>query len=82
MRQGLDRLRPGEKGRVLALPQGQRGNLRRLGLIPGTEITCLRRSPLGDPSAYRFRGTTVALRRCDAARIVMEVQKTAPEGCT
>lgn len=71
---GLDRLRPGERGRLLRLelPAGRAEALRRLGLIPGTEIRCLRISPLGDPAAYRFRGTDLALRRRDAAGIVIE----------
>lgn len=37
-----------------------------LGLIPGTRVTCLARSPAGDPSAYLIRGALIALRRADA----------------
>jgi ferrous iron transport protein A len=37
-----------------------------LGLVSGTRVEVLRASPLGDPVVYRFRGTTVALRRPDA----------------
>ena len=33
-----------------------------LGLINGTKITCLMKSPLGDPTAYLIRGNTIALR--------------------
>ncbi len=40
-----------------------------LGLIPGTKVTCLCRSPAGDPKAYLFRGAVIALRDRDAARI-------------
>ena len=67
----LDRLREGERGLVTAveLPPARAAALLRLGLCPGTEIRCLRRSPLGDPSAYRFGGLTAALRRADAGRV-------------
>ena len=73
---GLDRLEPGETGRVLrlALPPERAAALSRLGLIPGTEIRCLRRAPLGDPAAYRFRGTDLALRRADAMRVVLAIE--------
>lgn len=40
-----------------------------LGLIPGTRITCLYRSPAGDPTAYLIRGAVIALRRRDAAQV-------------
>lgn len=61
----------GEKGTVvlLRLPPEQHRTLSRLGLIPGTEVLCLRRLPLGDPAVYRWRGTSIALRRRDASRI-------------
>ena len=42
-----------------------------LGLIEGTTIRCLRRSPLGDPTAYMIRGAVIALRSEDAARIIV-----------
>ena len=73
---GLDRLEPGEAGTVLrlALPPERAAALTRLGLIPGTEIRCLRRSPLRDPAAYRFRGTVIALRRSDSARITVAAE--------
>ena len=71
----LEKLRPGERGTVLALHL--HGALRRrledLGLGEGTEIRCLGRSPLGDPSAYLICGSAVALRRRDAGRIEVEV---------
>ena len=75
-----------EINRLSALPEGARGilfrlelpparaeALIRLGLIPGTELRCIRRSPFGDPTIYRFRGTSAALRRSDAERIIIKV---------
>lgn len=43
--------------------------LKDLGLIRGTRVTCLYRSPAGDPVAYRIRGAVIALRSRDACRI-------------
>ena len=40
-----------------------------LGLVRGTRVTCVTRSPAGDPAAYLVRGTVVALRARDAAAV-------------
>ncbi len=40
-----------------------------LGLIRGTQVSCLFRSPAGDPSAYLIRGAVIALRQRDAEHI-------------
>lgn len=50
-----------------------KGLLRRrildLGMVPGTYIRCVRKSPAGDPVAYAVRGCTIALRSDDARLI-------------
>jgi len=43
-----------------------RRRLQDLGIIPGTKIECVQKSPLGDPVAYMVRGAVIALRREDA----------------
>ncbi|TWH46210.1 FeoA family protein [Sporomusa sp. KB1] len=40
-----------------------------LGLVPGTQVECIRKSPVGDPIAFRVRNTTIALRSDDASLI-------------
>ena len=45
-----------------------------LGLVRGTRVTCVLRSPAGDPCAYLIRGALIALRRSDAAGVVLERQ--------
>ena len=40
-----------------------------LGLVRGTEVEALQKSPSGDPVAYAIRGAVIALRREDAAKI-------------
>jgi ferrous iron transport protein A len=50
----------------------QRRRLMDLGLLPGIEVRAERRSPLGDPTAYRVRGTLIVLRREQANGIHIE----------
>lgn len=43
-----------------------------LGLVRGTRVTCVLRSPAGDPCAYLIRGALIALRRADADGVTLE----------
>ncbi|BCJ88181.1 FeoA family protein [Effusibacillus dendaii] len=43
-----------------------------LGLIPGTEVSVVRKAPFGDPIVVRFRGYQIGLRVSDAKRISVE----------
>lgn len=49
------------------------GTLRRrlldLGFVPGAVVEVLRKSPLGDPIAYRVSNTTIALRKEESSQI-------------
>ena len=49
----LSRLAPGQRARILSIrvDGAMRRRLLDLGLIEDTEVMCLGRSPLGDPSA-------------------------------
>lgn len=70
----LSELRAGQSGvvhRIDAVGQ-QRRHLLDLGFIPGTTVTMLRKSPSGDPKAFRVRGTTLALRREQTECIVVD----------
>ena len=49
-----------------------RRRLLELGLVAGTRVRCLGRSPLGDPSAYEIRGAVIALRDRDSAGVLVE----------
>jgi Fe2+ transport system protein FeoA len=40
-----------------------------LGILPGTKVEVVMRSPLGDPTAYRVRDSVVAL-RSEQARLI------------
>jgi DtxR family Mn-dependent transcriptional regulator len=74
----LASLAPGESGRVLHIAPSCRGLQRRrlmdLGIVPGTDVVAEMTSAAGDPTAYRIRGTLIALRG-DQAR---QVQITRP----
>jgi DtxR family Mn-dependent transcriptional regulator len=69
----LNELALGESAQVVTLAPGLRGQERRrlldLGLLPGTKVTAEVRSPSGDPTGYRIRGATVALRAEQASLI-------------
>jgi len=43
-----------------------------MGLVPGAEVAVIRTAPLGDPVEYRVKGTAIAMRRTDAASILVE----------
>ena len=47
--------------------------LRRMGLVPGTIVTVVRRAPLGDPLEIRLRGYSLALRPSEAQDLLFEV---------
>lgn len=71
---GLDTLCPGEIAVVKNL--NSKGPLRRrlldMGLVEGTRVECLGRSPGGDPKAFLVRGAVLALRAGDCRDIVIE----------
>ncbi|HHY95921.1 MAG TPA: ferrous iron transport protein A [Firmicutes bacterium] len=76
----LSELHPGETGHVqdLLLEGPIRQRLLDLGFTPGTSVKAVRRSPLGDPVAYVVRGSTIALRRKEAERIVVRRAACSP----
>lgn len=59
----------------------QRRRLLDLGIVPGAVVLAERLSPLGDPTAYRVRGTLVALRRAQAGGVVVRPQDAPAAGC-
>ena len=69
----LAELYPGQTGVVTGYGNlmSMRRRLQDLGMIRGTKIECLGRSPLGDPAAYLVRKTVIALRREDALQITV-----------
>ena len=78
----LDRLPIGCSARVTALRAD--GPVRRrlldLGIVEGTEIQSLFRSPSGNPVAYRIRGAVIALRADASSRIMVLARRKQAEG--
>lgn len=77
----LTNLQTGQTGKVIGLSPACRGAERRrlldLGFVPGTTVAAEMTSPGGDPTAYRLRGTLVALRREQAALIKVSINQPA-----
>lgn len=48
-----------------------KSRLMTMGLIPGTRIKILPSAPMGDPIAIRLRSYHLALRKADAAQVVV-----------
>ncbi|MBQ7609387.1 MAG: ferrous iron transport protein A [Desulfovibrionaceae bacterium] len=69
----LTSLKKGERGKILQVrSQGELGKrIRDIGIVPGIAVTVLGRAPLGDPLALRVADTTVALRKREAAQILI-----------
>lgn len=82
-RKTLAELAPGESAIVKAISASCRAPERRrlmdLGLVAGTPVELELRSPMGDPMAYRIRGAVIALRREQAARVLIEGDAAAEE---
>lgn len=67
----LSDMKPGQAGIVtgFAPDLSLKRRLQDLGLIVGTRIDCISKSPLGDPTAFLIRRAVIALRREDTEKI-------------
>jgi ferrous iron transport protein A len=68
----------GEKGNVIKITSlNLEGVMRRrlldLGFVAGALVEVVRKSPLGDPIAFRVSQTTIALRKEESSRIEGEL---------
>jgi ferrous iron transport protein A len=71
----LKEMSPGDRGRVQGFEEGGRAYRRKLlsmGLTPGAELHVVRVAPMGDPVEVRVRGTSLTLRKDEAAALRME----------
>ena len=69
---------PSQRARVLELLSegAERRRMLDLGILPGTVVENVMRSPLGDPIAFRIRGSVVALRK-EQAKLVRVATEAA-----
>ena len=74
----LSDLMPQEWATVKRLdtPQEMRRRFLDIGLIEGTRVLCVGKSPANDPSAYLIRGAVIAIRRRDAQTVAIELPRT------
>ncbi len=70
----LDRLAPGQSGKILKVNGEGAIRLRLLdmGLTPKTSVTVHKTAPLGDPLELHLRGYSLTIRAEDAKNIVVE----------
>lgn len=77
MERQLSDLKPGEKAVILRVVGT--GSVRRrmldMGLVKGTEIVVIRRAPLGDPIEFRLKGYNLSLRKEEAKKVFVKVEK-------
>ena len=71
----LDQLKPGDAGTVTQLnAEGQlRSRLMDMGMITGTQVTMIRKAPLGDPLEVEVRGYSLSLRKKEARLVSLEM---------
>ncbi len=67
----LDMLNIGESSCVknIKLKNSLKNRLNDIGCVNGTEISCVFKSPSGDPTAYLVRGSIIAIRKRDSRKI-------------
>ena len=70
----LSCLHEGQRARVVSILESgaMRRRLQDIGLIEGTTVECVQKSPAGDPVAYGIRGAIVALRAEQATAIIVQ----------
>lgn len=70
----LQRTLPGQSVTVrrLTATGGMRRRLMDLGFVQGAQVTCIQKSPLGDPTAYWVRGAVIAIRDNDAQTVLVD----------
>ena len=80
----LDKLCVNDRAVVTALlaEGGMRRRMIDLGMVEGTAIECVGKSPAGDPSAYLIRGAVVAIRAKDARKICIRAASGVEEDGT
>lgn len=68
-------LKEGQLAKVvnIASTSPMRRRLQDLGVIEGTNILCLQKSPAGDPIAYFIRGAAIALRCEDSSSVLVSL---------
>lgn len=76
----LYKLKEGEWAVIESVGDGSiEQRLMDLGMVPGTRVRCLYRSPLKDPTAYEVRGAVIALRKEDCENVLVTKEADASD---
>ena len=69
----LSHLTEGESAMVTSLSDrcAIKRRFRDIGLVEGTEVKCVKKSPFGDPVAFLIRGAVIAIRAEDAKSVLV-----------
>lgn len=69
----LNTLNEGQEAKVDTILSNStiRRRLQDIGVVNGTIIKCILKSPSGDPVAYLIKGAIIALRQEDAEKIIV-----------
>ncbi len=70
----LSNLKIGDTAKVIEIDANStlKTRLKKLGLTNNVELTVLRFAPFGDPMEILFRNFTLAIRKSDAKRVIVE----------
>lgn len=73
----LDKLTPGQKGRVVGYTDDSRltRRLMEMGLMPGNEVEYLRDAPLRDPIEIQVGSSCLSLRHSEASLVSIEIEE-------
>lgn len=77
MEKRLSDLEPGDKGIVTKVigTGATRRRMLDMGLVKDTEITVVRRAPLGDPVEFLLKGYNLSLRKDEAEKVYVLVEE-------
>ena len=78
----LSDMERGQSAKVIKLcaDGGIRRRLQDIGIVEGTRIECLQKSPLGDPIAFLIRGAVIALRSEDSSCVLISIKEQEING--
>ncbi|MGO2509935.1 FeoA family protein [Vibrio hibernica] len=73
----LNELKNGQSARIVDMSELStdiRKKLMIMGMLPNTQVTLIRKAPLGDPLQIEVRGVSLAIRGKIASEIAIEVE--------
>lgn len=73
----LNELKSGQSARIIDMSELStdiRKKLMIMGMLPNTQVTLIRKAPLGDPLQIEVRGVSLAIRGKIASEIAIEVE--------